>query len=221
MKYIFTLLSLLLVNTVLFSQSIIKGEVLNDFGEKLQDTNVLVKGTTKGAKTVDGAFKIALNKGDTLSFSHLGYKTQEIVVKSFAPLKIVFEVETLDEVLIVAKPQTMYCSTSTRCSLIRTGCKLSCRGVAIKTIKSSQEYKNPVLFPNPVTSGYFNINFKEQYQHIAIAVYNTLGQIVLQRKEKSPGLLQEISISNLKTGIYLVKVSADGKELPTLRAVVK
>src|ERR1035437_9955332 len=81
------ILILLLLNNFLYSQEAfsqikIKGQVVDDKGEKLYGVNVVIKGTTTGLITdADGNFMITVpSANDILSFSYLGYLNQEIKV---------------------------------------------------------------------------------------------------------------------------------------------
>ncbi|GFD80191.1 T9SS type A sorting domain-containing protein [Tenacibaculum sp. Mcav3-52] len=60
------------------------------------------------------------------------------------------------------------------------------------------------IYPNP-TSSKVNLNFKEQYKYITIAVGNVIGQSILVKKYS---LIDQISFDiNGKPGIYFIKVS--------------
>ncbi|WP_298516721.1 TonB-dependent receptor [uncultured Kordia sp.] len=71
----------------------------------LPGVNVTVKGTTNGAVTdFDGKYSLNdVNTGDTLVFSYVGYKTQEVAYNGEATLDVTLEEDTaaLDEVVLV------------------------------------------------------------------------------------------------------------------------
>ncbi|MDR1202623.1 MAG: TonB-dependent receptor [Tannerellaceae bacterium] len=73
-------------------------------GESLIGVNVQVKGTTIGTSTdIDGRYSISVSSGETLLFSYIGYKNQEIVIGNQATLNVALEEdsEILDEVVVV------------------------------------------------------------------------------------------------------------------------
>ena len=66
--------------------------------------SVQVKGTTNGAITdLDGNYSVRVASGETLVFSYIGFKTQEIQITNQTTLNVVMEEdsETLDEVVVV------------------------------------------------------------------------------------------------------------------------
>lgn len=65
----------------IFAQSTLKGTVLDNLGQELPGVSVLVNGTTNGVATdFDGNFTLSnIKKGETIVFSYVGFKTQELV----------------------------------------------------------------------------------------------------------------------------------------------
>ena len=66
--------------------------------------SVQVKGTSNGAITdLDGNYSVSVASGQTLVFSYIGFKTQEIQITNQKTLNVVMEEdsETLDEVVVV------------------------------------------------------------------------------------------------------------------------
>lgn len=73
-------------------------------GEELIGVSVKVKETSKGAITdFDGNFSLEMENGQTLVFSYVGYKTQEIKVGTQKIIEVFLkeDVELLDEVVVV------------------------------------------------------------------------------------------------------------------------
>lgn len=67
--------------------------------------NVIVKGTTNGKQTdFDGKFSIGVKQGQTLVFSYVGFKTQEIIIKDQKTLEVYMKpsMEALNEVVVSA-----------------------------------------------------------------------------------------------------------------------
>ena len=66
--------------------------------------SVQVKGTSNGSITdLDGNYSVSVASGQTLAFSYIGFKTQEIQITNQKTLNVVMEEdsETLDEVVVV------------------------------------------------------------------------------------------------------------------------
>ncbi|MCK0131310.1 TonB-dependent receptor [Flavobacteriaceae bacterium F08102] len=87
-----------------FQQQIVSGKVTDNASLPIIGVTVLIKGTLNGTTTNDdGKYKISLKKGDTLSFSYIGYKQQEIVFSNQTEINIVLKEEAaaLNEVVLV------------------------------------------------------------------------------------------------------------------------
>ena len=84
------------------------------------------------------------------------------------------------------------------------------------TALKQKEIKNgdAAIYPNP-TSGHFFINFHEATSEREIKVVNILGQEIYFTKNEN-----EIDISQVKTGIYFLKVLEKG-ELVVLKKIAK
>jgi iron complex outermembrane receptor protein len=85
----------------------ISGVVLDNFGETLPGTNVVVKGTTVGTITdIDGNFELTLDEATskTLLFSSMGFATQEVFVGNQREFNITMAEDAvgLDEVVVTA-----------------------------------------------------------------------------------------------------------------------
>ncbi len=83
----------------------VTGTVLDDRGEPLVGTNVMIVGTTTGMMTdADGKFSIPASKGDVLRVSFIGFLDQDITVGDNNNLKIVMrpDTQTLNETVVIA-----------------------------------------------------------------------------------------------------------------------
>lgn len=78
-------------------------------GLPLPGVNVIVKGTSRGVQTdFDGNYAIKASEGETLVFSYIGFKTQELSVgsESNVPVVLAQDAESLDEVVVVGYGKT-------------------------------------------------------------------------------------------------------------------
>jgi TonB-linked SusC/RagA family outer membrane protein len=88
-----------------FQQNTIRGLVTDTLGIGMAGVNVLIKNTSKGTQTnFEGQYTITASANDTLVFTYVGYKTQEVAVGSATILNVVMEVDAqaLDAVVINA-----------------------------------------------------------------------------------------------------------------------
>lgn len=97
------LLSFFMTAIAANAQNTVTGIVTDESGEPLIGASVIVPGTTVGTSTdIDGNFKLNVAQGKKIQVSYVGYKTQEVVVKS-NKLNIVLKEdnELLDEVVVI------------------------------------------------------------------------------------------------------------------------
>lgn len=88
-----------------FAQEVtINGVVNDETGMPIPGVNIIKKGTSIGTTTdFNGAFTIKTEVGSILSFSYVGYVTQEIVIENNSSLTIqlIEDLETLEEVVVI------------------------------------------------------------------------------------------------------------------------
>ena len=117
MKHLFTLtLALLLSSTLfVFAQQSVTGIVSDDSGTPVPGVNILEKGTTNGVITdFDGNYSITVNNEATLTFSYIGYTTQEIKVNNQTNINITLSKGvSLDEVMLVGSRSPRRTATDT------------------------------------------------------------------------------------------------------------
>lgn len=85
-------------------QGLVKGSVTDGNGEPLIGVNIVVKGTANGVVSdFSGGFSIAASPDDVLSFSYVGYVSQEVRVGNNKFFEIVLQEDTrhLEEVVVV------------------------------------------------------------------------------------------------------------------------
>lgn len=89
-----------------FAQNVtVSGTVIDFTGTPIPGVNVIERGTVNGTSTdFDGNYSLRVSSTATLSFSYIGYRTQEIVVGNQTVINVTLEEDTqlLDEVVITA-----------------------------------------------------------------------------------------------------------------------
>jgi len=92
------------VGVALAQQITIKGQVTAGDGEALPGVTVVVKSTVSGTITdIDGNYTLSVpDQSAVLSFSFVGYKTQEVTVGSQTTINVTLEADVLgiDEVVV-------------------------------------------------------------------------------------------------------------------------
>lgn len=84
-------------------QSIVKGTIIDEFGEPVPGASVVVAGTTTGTITdFDGNFSLNVKPGAELRISFVGYETQTVKAKDGMTIKLSENSELLGEVEVVA-----------------------------------------------------------------------------------------------------------------------
>ena len=86
-------------------------------------------------------------------------------------------------------------------------------GLSPLKIKNMDNENKFMVFPNP-TSCQFNLVFDKPKEKTEIKIFNSLGQIVLQKNISSTDKIS-LSISDQPSGIYFVEVNADGEVFRT------
>lgn len=102
-RILFLLLALCTLS--IYGQSVqVRGKVTDEAKEGLPGVSISIKGTTSGNVTdLDGNFSIAVDQGETLVFSFIGFTTQEIVYKGQNTLNVtmVSDTKVLDEIVVI------------------------------------------------------------------------------------------------------------------------
>ncbi|MFK7951660.1 MAG: SusC/RagA family TonB-linked outer membrane protein [Ekhidna sp.] len=102
------LLSFAFLTVVAFgamAQRTVSGKVTDDTGESLPGVNVVIKGTTTGTTTdLDGNYRLSVDDGATLTFSFVGFESQEVEVGARTTIDISMGGATeLQEVVVTAQ----------------------------------------------------------------------------------------------------------------------
>lgn len=83
---------------------VVKGTVVDNFGEPLPGVNISVQGTTQGVITdFDGKYEISVPSNATLLFSYIGYNRQSILVNGKNVIDVTMKEDTqlIEEVVVV------------------------------------------------------------------------------------------------------------------------
>lgn len=101
MKNLFLILILFIIPSS-FVEAQILGYVQDDNGDPIVGVNIIEKDTSNGTLTdYNGNFTITVQKGATLVFSYIGYKTQEVLIENQSQINITLTAgEQLDEIVI-------------------------------------------------------------------------------------------------------------------------
>ncbi|WP_420574698.1 SusC/RagA family TonB-linked outer membrane protein [Kordia sp.] len=102
---VLTLLLALMVQLALAQEKTVKGTVSDESGVPLPAASVVVKETNAGISTdFDGNYSIKVNQGQTLVFSYVGYKSQEVKVGASNTINASLQPDNqLEEVIITAQ----------------------------------------------------------------------------------------------------------------------
>lgn len=95
---------LLGMSSVLLAQNSVTGTVTDDQGVPIPGASIVVKGTSNGTVSdFDGNFNIAVEDGNVLSVSYLGYKPIEVTYNGQSNLSVTMTEDTaqLDEVVVI------------------------------------------------------------------------------------------------------------------------
>jgi TonB-linked SusC/RagA family outer membrane protein len=92
------------INSDEFQQKTVTGRVVDSKNTPMAGVNVILKGTTNGVLTgPDGSFSISVPAGAILSFSFIGYETQEVTVgdQTIISVTLAESLTGLNEVVVV------------------------------------------------------------------------------------------------------------------------
>ena len=99
---ILTLILALVVQLTFAQQKTITGTVQDDQGLPLPGANVIIKGTSSGTQSdFDGNYSISASQGQTLTFSYVGFDTQEVAVGAKNSINITLQSGSALETVVV------------------------------------------------------------------------------------------------------------------------
>lgn len=101
----------------------ITGCVLDETGIPLIGATIMIEGTTTGTTTdLDGNFTLEGKVGDKLKISYIGYKTEDLIIENFKPIKVSLnlDAESLEEVVVVGYGQQKKASVVGAISVVST-----------------------------------------------------------------------------------------------------
>ena len=82
----------------------VKGRIYDEHGNALPGVSIIVKGLKEGVATdINGNYTISAANGQTLLFSYLGYKTEEVLLSKKTTIDVILkeDVKDLEEVIVV------------------------------------------------------------------------------------------------------------------------
>ncbi|PTX60934.1 putative secreted protein (Por secretion system target) [Kordia periserrulae] len=219
----------ILLFTLFFSISItcfaqkrtLTGTIYDEEKNVLADANVIVKNSKNGTITnKHGRFAIEVEPNDILEISYLGFETKEIPVSDAKEIKVnlLYSWEKMDTVEVVGYGGTIHCVKLCCCCF-------GCVGTEIEKETSSNfkriqgEERLNSLFPNPSATGLFQLQLHENYTQLTTEVFNLNGQLLQSNTYTQLSKLPQIDLSKQPKGIYLIKITADGKVLETKKAM--
>lgn len=208
--------------SVSFTQTTING-LITDGDNTLPQINVYIKNTKTGTTSDDfGRFALEGEKGETLVISHIGFQTQKILIRNQKNLSIALDGNSLDEVVVTEQ-------RINRCTR-----RISCYGTIWSKdydIEETETNKvatpNPSdalpfsMFPNPSSTGIFLLQLSDIHQNVQLFVSAMSGQQLQVINYTSIGNSINLDLSSYPTGMYLIHIVADGKRLPTQKALRK
>jgi len=217
MKKITILILALCFTVTSIAQILVTGVVSND-SITLESASILIKNSTKGIATNSkGQFKIEAKPGDTLSVSYIGYENKEIVLNKDRHL----EIKLIEGGKLKAAVVNGFLND--RKSICRAVCYSETRcGVGIETSVNYKLLSNqvrPKLFPNPSSNGVFQLKLNEDYDEVKISIANSSGQIIQNSTHQKFGEKVTIDVSQFASGICIINIIADGKQLESIKAI--
>jgi len=104
-KMILTLFSALIVQLTFAQEKTVSGTVSDENGLPLIGATVVISGTSSGTTTdFDGKYAIKAETGDVLTYSYVGYSTQNKTVGSASTINLLLQPDnTLEEVVVTAQ----------------------------------------------------------------------------------------------------------------------
>lgn len=104
-KFFFIILSLVLTTMTFAEKVVVSGTVVDKTGEPLIGASVVAKGETSNGTVTDfdGNYTLTVESNETLTFSYIGFNSQEIPVAGQKTINVTMEdnSELLDEVVVI------------------------------------------------------------------------------------------------------------------------
>lgn len=194
------------------AQTTIQGSV-SDRIDPLPWANIYIKNSTIGTVSDEkGNFTLKAKKGDIVAISYAGYKTKEVIIDNQESIAITLENESLDEVVLTAH-------RITTCKSFSCICHSNYTIEDERNLQHNRSQTTSSIFPNPSSNGIFNLKMANAYKEVQVFVTNMLGQQVQSSIYQNTNNRVTLDLSSLRTGIYLINSVADGKRLPTQKAI--
>ncbi len=124
------------LGSLLQAQTTMTGKVVDQNNEPILGVTVSVKDTNRGTQTdFDGNYSISVEQGETLVFSYVGFKTQEVLYSNQSTIDVTLppDIDSLDEVVVIGYGER------DRKDLIGAVSTVQAEGIAEQPISSFQE----------------------------------------------------------------------------------
>ncbi|HXJ99847.1 MAG TPA: SusC/RagA family TonB-linked outer membrane protein [Gelidibacter sp.] len=103
------MLLMFMTSSAAWSQTTVSGTVTDQANTPLPGVNIIIKGTATGTTTgFDGDYNFSAKNGETIVFSYIGFKPQEIVYRGQQTLNVTLQEDTaqLDEIVLIGYGST-------------------------------------------------------------------------------------------------------------------
>lgn len=219
---ILTILLLFALSFNVLSQTAIRGIISDDLGP-LSGANIIIKNSNKGVvSNIDGVYEIKAKPTDTLSISYLGYVTKDVLINNQMSINTFLSGDIkLDEVVVVSyRVMTKTCVL--RCNVFSIKCESACEVISedVKPTIFKSDLITPKLYPNPSIEGRFKLTLLNNYRNIQMQVSNISGQIIKVDNYQKNTKQLNVDLSQFPSGIYIINIIADGKQLPAKKAII-
>lgn len=216
---------ILILSTICFTgivnaQKVIRGTVFND-SIPLAAASIQIKNTTEGVATdSNGNFEIEARVGDILSIAYIGLNSKELVIDSKNNIIISLEgAYALDEVVVLGYEIFIKSTHKTRCNTVTvTRCGTTCETILNRSNDFSEQQ---LIYPNPSSSGIFNLNLIQDYKIVQVNISDINGRKMNARSYSYPNKRLQIDLTQHTSGIYIINIVADGKRLPAQKVIRK
>ncbi len=191
--------SIIVKQIIIDKEKTIIGKVINEEGEVVLFTSVIIKGTTKGTTVKDdGTFTIKAKKGQVLLISGIGYQQKEIEIREENSIDIVLQHAFMPDIVM---------------GIIAVAAPINKKIEPVKE-KNKQKDKAPVVFnvyPNPASIGNgINLAFEKVVEgSYQVQLHNQSGKLIQQNKIwiDAEAKVVNIDLPTVSAGTYFLTLT--------------